>query len=96
MSARRARLRDPQTCPKSGPPPARQVRAAERDTARPRRLRYLREHAMALALAGLLALVAVPPALVGPSGEGEVIATGALTVLACVLIAYICYVTLRR
>jgi len=96
MSARRARLRDAQMCPKSGPPPAREVGAAERDTARPLRLRFLREHAMALALAGLLALVALPPALVPPSGEGELIATGALTLLACVLIAYICYVNLRR
>ena len=42
---------------------------------------------MALALIGMIAL---PPVLVTPSGEVELIATGAVTLLACVLVAAIC------
>ncbi len=45
---------------------------------------------MALALIGMLALIALPPVLVTPSGEVELIATGAVTLLACVLVAAIC------
>ena len=57
---------------------------------------FLREHAVALSLIGLFALVALPPALVSPSGALQVIATGALTIFACVLVAAICYESLRR
>jgi hypothetical protein len=60
------------------------------------RLRLVREHAMALSLIGLLFLVALPPALVSPSGALQVIATGAVTIFACVLVAAICYEGLRR
>ena len=58
-------------------------------------LRFLREHAVALSLIGLLVLVALPPALVNPSGALQLIATGALTIFACVLVAVICYESLR-
>jgi hypothetical protein len=59
-------------------------------------VRFLREHAVALSLIGLLALVVLPPTLVSPSGIPEAIATGVLTLFACVLVAAICYQSLRR
>jgi hypothetical protein len=59
-------------------------------------LRYLREHAVALSLIGLVALVALPPVLVSPSGALQAVATGVLTLFACVLVAAICYESLRR
>jgi len=42
------------------------------------------------------ALIALPPAVLVPSGEIELVATGAATLLACVLVALICYESLRR
>jgi hypothetical protein len=44
----------------------------------------------------MLALIALPPVLVTPSGEVELVATGVLTLFACVLVAVICYESLRR
>jgi len=54
----------------------------------------MREHAVALVLA-MLALIALAPVLVTPSGDLELIATGAVTLFACVLVAVI-YGSLRR
>ena len=74
-------------------------RAAARPTARRSRrrdLRFLHQHAVALALAALLALVALPLALVPPVGDLELIAAAALTLPACVLIASICRGRPRR
>jgi hypothetical protein len=59
-------------------------------------LRFLREHAVALSLIGLFALVVLPLVIVSPSGSLQVIAAGALTIFACVLVAAICYESLRR
>jgi hypothetical protein len=95
MSVRRSCPHDLRACPKSRVPPTRKARAATQSTSRPPRLR-LRGRAMALALIGMLALIALPPVLVTPSGEVELIATGAVTLLACVLVAAICYESLRR
>jgi hypothetical protein len=96
MSVRRS-------CPHDARVPSKPAVRAERNTNRPARtaprfpwLRFLREHAVALSLIGLFALVALPPALVSPSGALQVIATGALTIFACVLVAAICYESLRR
>jgi len=95
MSSRRARPREVHNCPKGGQSSGRKISAASQSRRRPR-LPYLREHGVALALIGLLALIALPPAVLTPSGEVELIATGALTLLACGLVAFICYETLRR
>lgn len=96
MNARRARPHGVQKCPKGGLAPARDLSTAERDTSRARRLRYLRAHAVALALIALLIFVALPPALVAPAGGIEVVATGAVSLLGCVLVGVICYESLRR
>lgn len=96
MNAGRARPRGVQKCPKGGEAPARDLSTAKRDASRPPRLRYLRAHAVVFALIGLLAFVALPPALVAPAGEIEVVATGAASLLGCVLVAVICYESLRR
>jgi hypothetical protein len=94
MSAHRPRPHDPRACPKSGPA-ASKLSAAGRSPSRPLRLRHLREHTVALVIA-MLALIALPPVLVTPSGEVELVATGVLTLFACVLVAVICYESLRR
>jgi hypothetical protein len=94
MNARRPGPRVVRTCPKSGAR-VRKVSAAGRSPARPPRLRYLREHTVAFVI-GMLALIVLAPALVTPSGEVELIATGGMTLLACVLVAVICYESLRR
>ncbi len=93
MSTERLRSRDKRTGTQSGSPPVKRAVASGRG--RPR-LRYAREHAAALALIGLLLLVALPPVLVRPSGEVELIATGVLTLLACVLVVFICGESRRR
>lgn len=93
MSTNRFSLRGRRASAQSGSPPVKRAVASGRG--RPR-LRYAREHAVALALIGLLLLVALPPVLVRPSGELELIATGVLTVLACVLVACICGESRRR
>lgn len=80
-------------CATIAPPKTRPAR--ERDRPHPPRLRHLREHATTFALIGVIALVALPPLLVRPSNEAEVIATVALTALTC-LVALICWVGLRR
>src|SRR5271167_2314612 len=56
--------------------------------------RYLREHAVALSLIGMLAIIAIPPTVATSSGP-ELIATGALTLVAGVLVALICFESLR-
>lgn len=96
MSTRRS-------CPHDARVPSKRAVHVELNTNRPARiaprlalLRFLREHAVALSLIGLLVLVALPPALVNPSGTLQVIATGAVTIVACVLVAAICYESLRR
>jgi hypothetical protein len=57
--------------------------------------RYLREHAVALSLIGMLAMIAIPPTIATSSGP-ELIATGALTLAAGALAARICAEGLRR
>lgn len=96
MNARRACEGDERTCPKGGQPPIQELTAAEQGTSRPPRLRFLRAHAVALALVGLLAFVFLPPALVAPSGGLELVATLIVTLLACALVCAICYESLRR
>jgi len=96
MSSRRARPCEVRGCPTGGRSPSRKLGAAGQHKPRPPGLRYLREHGVALALIGLLALIALPPAVLVPSGEIELVATGAATLLACVLVALICYESLRR
>jgi len=54
----------------------------------------MREHAVALVVA-MLALIALAPALVTPSNDLELIATGAVTLFACVLVVVV-YGSLRR
>jgi hypothetical protein len=95
MSARGSCPHDLRARPKSRVPPTRKTRAAGQGASRPSRPR-LRGRALALALIGMLALIALPPVLVTPSGEVELIATGALTLFACVLVAIICYEIRRR
>ncbi|MFZ1155402.1 MAG: hypothetical protein WAN93_10905 [Solirubrobacteraceae bacterium] len=63
---------------------------------RPRWLCYLRDHAVALAVIGMVVLIALPPVLITPSGALQLLATGAVTLLGCVLVALICYESLRR
>lgn len=92
MRPDRAHLRDPTRCPQNAAPAARGLKAPRR----PRRLRYLREHAVPLAVIGMVVLIALPPALITPSGGLQLVATGAVTLLGCVLIAVICYESLRR
>lgn len=58
------------------------------------RLHHMREHAVALVVA-MLALIALAPALVTPSTDLELIATGAVTLFACALVVVI-YGSLRR
>jgi hypothetical protein len=77
MSVHRARPCDVRACPKSRVPVMSRACAAGLGRPCRPRLRYLREHAVVLALIRLLALIALPPALVTPSGEVELIATGA-------------------
>lgn len=91
------------SCPHDPQPPSKPSVRAKRNTNRPARIaprfawvRFLREHAVALSLIGLLVLVALPPALVSPSGALQAIASGVLTTFACVLVAAICYESLRR
>jgi hypothetical protein len=57
--------------------------------------RYLRQHAVALSLIGMLAMIAIPPTVATSSGP-ELIATGALTLVAGVLLALICAESRRR
>ncbi len=92
MRPDRAHLRDRTRCPQSVAPTARALNAP----CRPRWLRYLCEHAVALAVIGMVVLIALPPALITPSGALEILATGAVTLLGCVLVAVICYESLRR
>jgi hypothetical protein len=54
----------------------------------------MRKHAVAIVLA-MLALIALAPALVTPADDLELIATGALTLFGCVLVAAI-YGSLHR
>ena len=109
MSVRRARLRDVSVCPHRGSPGKGRVRGvsalnrpvsreptAGREDSHRLGLRYLREHAMRLALVGMLAIIALPPTLVVPLSGAEIIATVALTLLAGVLVASICHERLRR
>ena len=81
----------------SAAPPG-HVAAATPTARRSRRpdLRFVHQHAVALALGALLALVALPLALVPPVGDLELIAAAALTLPACVLIALICRGRPRR
>lgn len=96
MSSRGGRPRELGRCPTGGCSPSRKLRAAGQRKPPPPWLHYLREHGAALALIGLVALIALPPAVLAPSGETELVATGAATLLACVLVALICYESLRR
>jgi peptidoglycan/LPS O-acetylase OafA/YrhL len=91
MRPNRAHLRDMRRCPQNVAPAARAVKASPRA----RRVRYLREHAVALAVVGI-ALIALPPVLITPSGGLQLVATGAVTLIGCVLVAAICYESLRR
>jgi hypothetical protein len=94
MTARRSCPGDVRACPESGVPATKKVRAAGQSSPAPRP--RLRARAMALALIAMLALIVLPPALVTPSGGVQLVATGAVTLLACVLVAVICYESLRR
>lgn len=95
MSAHRPLPRGTRTCPPGG---ARlpEIRSEERNTARDPGPRRERVRVMALALTGLLTFIALPPALVLPSGAVELVATGVLTLLGCVLVALICHEIARR
>jgi hypothetical protein len=93
MSARRPRSYDVRTCSKSLAS-GRKLGVVRQSPARRSRLHHMREHAVALVLA-MLALIALAPALVTPSDDFELIATGALTLIACVLVAVI-YGSLSR
>ena len=95
MRPDRAHLRDSTRCPQSVAAPARALNAPLR-LRHLRRLRYLREHAVALAVIGMVVLIALPPALIIPSGTLQLVATSAATLLGCVLVAVICYESLRR
>jgi hypothetical protein len=96
MSSRSVRPREVRRCPTGGRSPSRKLAAAGQRKPRPPWLRYLREHGVALAVIGLVALIALPPAVLAPSGEIELVATGAATLLACALVGLICHESLRR
>lgn len=90
-------------CPHDARVSSERAMRVERNTNRPARIaprfawvRFLREHAVAVSLIGLFALVVLPLAIVSPSGALQAIATGVVTVFACVLVAAICYESLRR
>lgn len=91
------------SCPHDLPTPSESAVGPERIVDRPAkgaprlsRVRFLREHAVALSLIGLLVLVALPPALVSPSGALQAVSTGVLSLCACVLVAAICFESLGR
>ncbi len=94
------RLRGPRAHDLPSPPES--AVGAERIVDRPAKngprlpVRFLREHAVAFSLIGLLTLVALPPALVSPSGALQAVATGVLSLVACAFVAAICLESLRR
>lgn len=94
MSAHRALPRRNRTCPGAQVPSRKRTPGA--NTWHPPQLRCLREHAVGLTLVGLLVLITLPPVLATPSGKVELVATGALSLLGCVLVALICHEIQRR
>lgn len=93
MSARRPRPYDVSPCSKRGAA-ARKLGVVRQSSTPRSRLHHMREHAVALVVA-MLALIALAPALVTPSNDLELIATGAVTLFACVLVVVV-YGSLRR
>ena len=102
MSRCRGAAREASPCRKADNAAASKAGAAaslDRRTAEPRShqplARYLREHAVALSLIGMLAIIAIPPTVATSSGPA-LISSGALTLVACVLVALICAESSRR